>query len=438
MQLPFDPQHLYAEHLARLRDAYALALEQTGWDAVVIHSGSPLKRSQFDDQYWPLRPVPHFHHWLPLTETDAALLVVPGHTPQLLRVQASSYWEKPLDQPISHVWPHFIQHTLTDVADVARHLPQQRVAFIGEDLTRASIWQLPQNAVNPHDLLIKLDALRVHKSAYEVACLAEANRLAAAGHNVLREAFLAGDTSELDLHLAYLRTTQQDDPETPYKNIVALGQNAATLHHIAYGRAPTNAGSLLVDAGATCLGYASDITRTWTRGNTHGVDVFAALVQGLETLQQRLCQAVRVGHPYEELHEDAHRQVTELLCDLQVFLCNPPEALAAKLSRAFLPHGLGHSLGLQCHDVGCALVKPRADNPWLRNTSTISEGQVFTIEPGVYFIPALLEPLRHGPQAHLVDWRLVDQLSPLGGVRIEDDVEVLASGVRNLTREVLK
>jgi Xaa-Pro dipeptidase len=110
----------------------------------------------------------------------------------------------------------------------------------------------------------------------------------------------------------------------------------------------------------------------------------------------------------------------------------------AGVTRAFFPHGLGHSLGLQTHDVGCAQVRPKARNPHLRNTSTIAAGQVFTIEPGIYFIPALLDELEAGPHAGAVDWRLVGELRRLGGIRIEDDLLVAADeGTRNLTREQL-
>jgi Xaa-Pro dipeptidase len=90
---------------------------------------------------------------------------------------------------------------------------------------------------------------------------------------------------------------------------------------------------------------------------------------------------------------------------------------------------------LTCHDVGCAELKPKPNNPFLRNTTTISVDQVFTIEPGVYFIDALLQPLRHGPHASGVDWKEVDALQPFGGVRIEDDVAVEPDGAHNLTRE---
>src|SRR5713101_6769054 len=75
--------------------------------------------------------------------------------------------------------------------------------------------------------------------------------------------------------------------------------------------------------------------------------------------------------------------------------------------------------------------------PVLRNTTVISERQCFTIEPGIYFIDALLRPLREGPLARTVDWKLVDALAPLGGIRIEDDVVVHSNGLRNLTRESL-
>jgi Xaa-Pro dipeptidase len=284
-----------------------------------------------------------------------------------------------------------------------------------------------------------LDALRTTKTPYEVACLAEANRRARAGHEALREAFRGGDVPELDLHLLFLKATRQDDAETPYKNIVALGENAATLHHVAYGRqaASRAAESLLVDAAAVCRGYASDVTRTWIKGSGAAASAFGALVAGVEAMQQRLCAAVKVGMPYEQLHDESHRQVAVILREVGLVKGTAEEAVASGVTRAFYPHGLGHSLGLQTHDVGCALRTPRADNPFLRNTSDVAVGQVFTIEPGIYFIGQLLETLKAGPGGGIVDWKTVDALAPLGGVRIEDDVLVTDRGVRNLTREQL-
>jgi Xaa-Pro dipeptidase len=220
-----------------------------------------------------------------------------------------------------------------------------------------------------------------------------------------------------------------------------LGENASTLHHVTYRRdepQSSAAQSLLVDAGASCYGYCSDITRTHVKGIGAAASSFAGLRSAVDRLQQTLCREVRVGERYEALHDRAHAHVAAALREVGIVKVSEEEAVANGTTRGFFPHGLGHSLGLQCHDVGCAQLKPRADNPFLRNTATIAERQCFTIEPGIYFIESLLEPLRQGPQAAGIDWSLVAALSHLGGIRVEDDL-VVGSGdtTRNLTREHL-
>ncbi len=293
------------------------------------------------------------------------------------------------------------------------------------------------DAVNPPELLTALDDLRARKSPCEVHCVDEANRIAARGHRAVADAFFAGESTEFELHLLYLRTTRQDDVETPYKNIVALGHNAAILHHIHYVKEPhgRDAESLLLDAGASYLGYTSDVTRTYTRGTGATRDAFDALIARMGTLQQTLCQSARPGQPYEALHDEAHRLLGDVLVETGLVKSGSGEAaVGSGLTRKFFPHGLGHSLGLQCHDVGCAAVRPRADNPFLRNTTVITEGQLFTIEPGVYFIDDLMAEARAATMGRDVDWKLCDELASYGGIRIEDDLVVRAAGLENLTR----
>jgi len=432
---------LYFDHVADLAQRYAVVLDGVGWDAVVIDSGSLIKRSEFDDQYWPLRPLPHWQHWVPLVEADAAIVVRPGRKPTLVRIRAASFWEKPSAPESQAFLEAFDVLSVDDPSDAKQHFGGGSIAFVGELRGRVSRWASDEARANPAGLIQALDALRTVKTHYEVACIAEANRRAKLGHDALRDAFHNAAASELDLHLLYLRATAQDDPETPYKNIVALGSNAATLHHIAYGRQarPGAAASLLVDAGATCRGYGSDITRTWVKGSGHAADLFEGLVAGLDAMQKRLCARVRVGQPYEDLHDESHRQVATVLRDVGLVRGSVEEAVTTGATRAFYPHGLGHSLGLQTHDVGCALRKPRETNGLLRNTSDITVGQVFTIEPGIYFIESLLDGLRATPAGAIVDWKTVEVLAPFGGVRIEDDVHVVGGEavVRNLTREQL-
>ena len=418
--------HLYSSHIRTLGQSYGDILARTGFDAVVIHSGTAKKKIVYDDQYFPLRPTPAFQHWVALAESDCHLVIEAGKKPRLHWPIVRDFWERPPPPETTN---------FLDVMDVVRDakpiVPKGRVAFIGEDDAAGEKLGIAER--NPPELTALLDALRTLKTPYEIACLAEANLRAGLGHDALRKAFFAGTHSELELHLLYLATTHQDDPETPYKNIVALGKNAAILHHVSYGKDKTKAESLLVDAGAQCRGYGSDVTRTWVKGN----NLFADLVTAMEAMQQRLCAMVALNRPYEELHDESHRQVSAILAEAGVVKASADEIDGRGISRIFYPHGLGHSLGLQTHDVGCGLTAPRAENPFLRNTSKIEEHQTFTIEPGLYFIDALLTELREKPEGKVVDWKVVDSLLPFGGIRIEDDLEVRAGEIRNLTREVL-
>ncbi len=429
----------YAAHLKWLTDAYAKALKQHSFDGVIIHSGAPKPRSIFDDQFWHLRPVPHFHHWLPLETSRSALYLEAGCKPTLYWFNVVDFWEAPRQPESDHFWSAFDVKEVASPAAIRDLLPRgKKLAFIGEEKGDCcDTWSLPESAYNPPELLAALDQLRVLKTPYEQHCLREANRRAAVGHRAVQELFRKGDVSEFDLHLAYLRATGQDDPETPYKNIVALGRNAATLHHVGYGREKSGAQTLLLDAGAKCLGYDSDITRTAVRGKGAAADAFKLLVAGLERTQRRLCADATIGRAFEALHDQTHDLVAEALREAGVAKASAAELVASGVTRKFLPHGLGHSLGLQTHDVGCRNVAPRGDNPWLRNTTKIAVGQVFTIEPGIYFIDHLLAELRASPAGKVVDWTLVDALKPFGGVRVEDDLIVQATGVENATRAFL-
>ncbi|MFL5436179.1 MAG: Xaa-Pro dipeptidase [Myxococcales bacterium] len=429
---------LHRAHIASLSKRTAEVLRKNGFDALVLHSGMPVKRTLVDDQYWALRPTPHFQHWAPLAEPGCAVVFEPGKKPKLVRLVSTSFWEGPAPLESDHFLDSFEVIEVRDPRQMKDHVPSARAAFVGDEVEAALALGLDRARTNPPPLVAALDQLRVHKTSYEVACLAEANRRAAAGHEELRRLFAGGDRAELDLHLAYLGATRQDDAETPYKNIVALDAHAATLHHISYEKHARPSQSMLVDAGASFAGYGSDVTRTWVKGSGEAASRFAELVSLVDAMQQRLCAGAEIGMKYEALHDESHRQVGGILHHLGIVKTSAEEADAKGITRAFYPHGLGHALGLQTHDVGCAVVQPRADNPFLRNTTVISEGQVFTIEPGIYFIEGLLGPVRQGPHARDVDWKLVDALAPLGGVRIEDDVVVQAHGVRNLTREVLR
>ena len=420
----------YPEHIAALQHATESALADHKFEALVLCSGAAQSKNRFDDQSWPLSPTPTYLHWCPLAEPDAYVVVRPGRRPTLVRTVVDDYWETPPPPESDHFWAQFDVVTV-GAGHAADVLPHGKVAVITRDPGAA-----PPGEVNPVSLLGALDLVRTHKTPYEIECLAEATRRGVAGHRAAEARFRAGACSELELHLAYLGASQQDDPTTPYKNIVALGPHCAVLHYVAYERTPVAGDtSLLVDAGARCQGYGSDITRTHVRGGGAAAKRFAELVARIDRLQQEICRRIQPGRAYEDLHDDAHRLFADALIELGLGTGSAAELVDRGATRVFLPHGLGHSLGVVTHDVGMKPRPPRPENRFLRNTSQIEIGQVFTIEPGLYFIDGLLGPFRAGDHARLVDWKLVDELRPFGGVRIEDNVVVQAAGVRNLTRE---
>ncbi len=420
----------YPDHIARLQAGTEAALAANNLEALVICGGAPTIKNRFDDAWWPLSPTPTFSHWCPLVEADAFLVIRPGKKPTLVRTVVDDFWETPAPPESDHFWTAFdvVEVEPDHAGDV---LPGGKVAVVTRDPGSA-----PPGEVNPVHLVAALDLLRTKKTAYELECLAAATARAVKGHREAEARFRAGGISELALHLAYLAASEQDDATTPYKNIVALGAHAAVLHYIAYQRDKIAGDtSLLVDAGARSNGYNSDITRTYARGTGAAAKRFSELVARLDTLQQDVCKKIRPGVQYEALHDESHRLLAVVLREVGIAKGSADELVDRGVTRALLPHGLGHSLGIVTHDVGMKPRPPRPENKFLRNTSAIEVGQVFTIEPGCYFIDGLLGPLRAGEHARLVDWAVIDELHPFGGIRIEDNVLVQANGIRNLTRE---
>jgi Xaa-Pro dipeptidase len=291
-------------------------------------------------------------------------------------------------------------------------------------------------------LLAALDWERGVKTAYEIACIREAQRISGLGHAALRDA-ICESRSEYELHLAYLAATRQLEVELPYPNIIAWDEAAAVLHYQhRRTRAPSPGRSFLVDAGARHNGYASDVTRTYCLdAGAPGASAFRLLLDGMEDLQQVLVNEVGPGVGFVDLHRRAGSAIARLLREVGVIRAGEGASREQDLVSTFFPHGLGHHLGLQVHDVGGRQIEPDGSTreppdefPHLRTTRDLEAGQIITIEPGLYFIPILLDAMRAGPDRVLIDWQLVDALVPFGGIRIEDDVLVTAQGRENLTR----
>jgi Xaa-Pro dipeptidase len=359
----------------------------------------------------------------------------------LVYKQVEDYWHEPPSNPQGYWTQHFdIRVAKTDAE--ARKLSGSgaRWVAIGSAAERVARGggAATQPAINDPRFLNHLDFTRAVKTTYELLCMRGAQAMAVRGHLAVAAAFKQGAT-ELEMHQAYLAASGQRETELPYGNIIGLNEHAATLHYQRLrADSPTVRRSLLIDAGAEWLGYAADITRTYSASAD---DDFAALIASMDALQQRICEEVKPGVDFVVLHAFTHRQLAAVLRDHKLVTCSADEAVSSGITRGFLPHGLGHLLGLQVHDAGGRLAdstggkrEPPAQDPYLRLTRTLTPGVVVTIEPGLYFIPSLLRALLAKNEAKL-NRAVIERLVPFGGIRIEDNVEVTSDGHRNLTRD---
>jgi Xaa-Pro dipeptidase len=410
------------------------ALAKGGYDHLVVPSGA-LRYAFLDDRPYPFKINPHFKAWLPLDGlTDSWLVYTPGRRPKVVYCQPADYWHLPPAAPHGY-WTEQVDIVVVrEPQQAGAHLPDPaRSAIIGE-----ADWALDDHAPNnPVSVIDSLHHARAAKTPYELEAMRMASRRAVRGHRAAAQAFREG-RSERVIHEIYLAATGHSDIDLPYGNIIALNEHAAVLHYQHQRHdLPDQHRSFLIDAGAEAIGYAADITRTCGNGDAE----FMALIDGVDRVQRSLCAQARPGVDYRALHIEAHRGLAGVLQDLGIVRMDPQAQLDNGVSSVFFPHGIGHLLGLQVHDVGGFLAGPDggtidkpAGHPYLRLTRVLDKDFVVTIEPGLYFIPLLLEKLRAGPHARAVDWRKVEHLSHFGGVRIEDDVRVLDLP-ENLTRD---
>ncbi|WP_346798639.1 Xaa-Pro dipeptidase [Halomonas sp. Bachu 37] len=424
---------LHQQHLDRLQTAYAELLNRHGYDAVILYSGHSTANFA-DDQHPSFATFGHFMHWLPMAEVQHSWLVIqPGQAPRLVLHAPADFWHSATVLP-DEPWVSAFTVEYQASPGLPTGLPR-RLAAIG-DIPDAWATKLGADN-NPVSLVTALDELRMVKDEYEIACLREANRLAMQGHLAAAEAFHR-DTAELDIQLAYLGASRQRESAVPYQNIVGLNQHGGVLHYQHYELdAPAARRSLLVDAGRRYRGYCADITRT--HAGNDAPDDFSALIQSMHGLKDDLINAVKPGVDFIDLHLNMHQQLGNILLRHGLISGSAESAVETGITRAFCPHGLGHSLGLQVHDVA-GLRHPDGSpspappqHPALRLTRELTPGMVVTIEPGLYFIPMLLEPLRNTQAGGLIQWEQVQRLAPCGGIRIEDNIAVTAHGRDNLT-----
>ena len=275
------------------------------------------------------------------------------------------------------------------------------------------------------------------KDSLELAHLRRAVDAAVAGHFRAWRTARAGLSErdvQIEMEAEFFRFGGQ---RTAYSSIVGSGPNSAILHGSPGDRVLRDGDLVLIDAGPEVRGYASDVTRTFPVSAA-----FSPLQRELYELvlaaQREAIAAVRPGVEYKQLHLRAAATIAQGLVDAGILRGAPDDLVAQDAHALFFPHGLGHMLGLSTHD--CAgylegrVPEDRFGLASLRTDLPLEPGYVVTIEPGIYFIPALLtDAERRERYRGSVVWERVDQLLDFGGIRIEDDVLVTDDGCEVLS-----
>ncbi|KAM0275902.1 hypothetical protein ACHAQH_007289 [Verticillium albo-atrum] len=303
-----------------------------------------------------------------------------------------------------------------------------------------------------------MDEARVTKTAHEITLIRNANAVSSAAHRAVMRRIRHFASERQVAALFAAECTVRGAPTQAYAPIAGSGPNAATLHYGANDEPLAGRQVLVLDAGCEVECYASDVTRTLPLGPrgefTHEAREIYRLV---ERMQEACIAGVRPGVLYYGLHLRASAIALRGLLKLGILKGDEKAIWAAGTVAAFFPHGLGHHIGLETHDVtgkdrlllsgerqprtkregitAEGLVGMAATGPPYRGKQMLRPGMVVTVEPGIYFNKDYIEGyfLKEDKHRGFIDREVLAKYYPVGGVRIEDCILVTEDGYENLT-----
>ncbi len=283
-----------------------------------------------------------------------------------------------------------------------------------------------------------LNAVRRRKDEVELERMRAAERATAAGFAALPGLIEPGRSErdiQIELEAAFLRAGADT---IGYDTIVGGGPNSAVLHCLPTRRRFEDGDLVLVDAGGECGGYVSDVTRTFPAGGRFTPEQAAlhAVVVEANRTGVAMCTA---GTEWHDVHWAAARVIAEGLADFGLLRGSADALVERRAVSLFFPHGIGHLFGLGVRDAHGPIPgrEPKDDFPRIRIDLPLEPGFTVTIEPGVYFVPALLrDPELRERHRDAVDWDRADAMLGFGGIRHEDDVLVTEGAPEVLTSDI--
>lgn len=251
---------------------------------------------------------------------------------------------------------------------------------------------------------------------------------------------------EQEVAAAFHYAVQRNGYSTAYQSIVTVDGHILHNHH--YRNSLQDGQLLLLDGGAEApSGYASDVTRTWPVNGTF-TSQQAAAYEAVLASQLAAIDMVRPGVRYRDVHLCAAKILAQFLCDEGLLTCSPEQAVEVGAHALFFPHGVGHLIGLDVHDLenfgDQAAYPPHRQRSsqfglgYLRLDLDLQPGMAVTIEPGFYISPSILQSDIAKNLSSYVGWKELAKWQNFGGIRIEDDVVVTQDAPLVLSKNIPK
>lgn len=424
------PPEEYATRRQRLLDAIG-----EGSAALFV---SPAPRNRSNDSDYPYRPSSDVLYLSGFSEPEALVLLIPGHDegPFVLfvpdRDPTMEKWEGRRAGPAGAVERFGADHAY-NLSELDEKLPEllkgrshlhytlgsspaldERVVRWIRDKRhrRNSTSAIPGTVSDARDLL---HPHRLIKSDVEVGMMRRACQLSSEAH-VLAMKYCRPDIYEYELQALIEFHFRRNGGSPPaYNSIVGAGDNATILHYTDNSSLIADGDVVLIDAGAELHYYCGDITRSFPANGTFTPaqrDIYQAVLE----VQIAAIEEIRLGSTITSIRDNTNRRITEALLSLGLLKGDLDELFEEKAFHKYYPHGFGHPLGIDVHDVGQLKLSEDDELP-------LKVGMILTVEPGIY-IPA-------DDDEAPAEMRGV-------GVRIEDDILVTQGGNENLTAQCPK
>ncbi len=311
---------------------------------------------------------------------------------------------------------------------------------LGQASTELKALERPLSIEEKATVQEAFNQVRRIKDKSEIELIQKTATMAAQGYSLLKKIIRPGIT-ERQIQIEYEAEVLRAGAEKfPYGTIVGAGSNSAVLHAVPTNRQVRQGDLVLIDAGADWNDYCVDITRVFSADdnfNSRQKQIYDLVLQA----QLQAIEKCQPGVDWKTVHQTAARVIAEGLKSLNLMRGETDSLLESGAISVFFPHGVGHMVGLKVRDVGGKFHQPPGQTCGirLRVDLNLEENFIMTVEPGVYFVQALLgdSETRRKFQDQ-INWAEAEKWSDFGGVRIEDDILITAKGPQNITQLVAK